>query len=478
MINITDAGLEKNSLDENLDYVQTLIKLQKGDDVDLSPTGPWGQIAAILAKFATDNGDQQEEIYLSRDPDNATGIAQDKLSAETGTYRRGATKTVVQHVLLKGDEGTPILAGKQIKLTPEFSKEDSLYFTLNSRVVISRNTARRVVLSLDDVTIGSVYEIVINSLIIKHTTVAGDSVSTVIASLITRLPEEVIGTNVNDTVVLFGDEKDFTISYSATLTLEELWGAGDFTASITGAYSVPSNSLTEIITPVSGWDAVTNPSSGVTGKGRESDTALIIRRKNELIKGKGTDAAITNAVFNIDNVSSASVTSNRTRGEVDGIPPNSFEVVVLGGIPNNIAQAIFDNMPAGIGPYGISYTGVAEDSLGQFHTIPFSRPSVTYLWVRFTRTTHPEEIYPTNGNSLVKNAVLTWVEGNIKQGTDVVRQRLESPFFEVPGSATVITEIAQTEDPNGTPEWETENIAIPARETAEFDADRIFIINA
>ena len=483
MISITDAGLEKNSLEENLEYTYAVIRGEKGPNVDLSPTGPWGQVAAILAKMESDVDDQQEEIYLSRDPGNATGVAQDKLSAETGTFRKEATKTVVQDVLLLGDEGTVLSSGQaEVAQAPEFEPSVDLTFVLNSTVTISKSFARKVVFSLDTPVLDLVYSVTINSILYSYTALVSDDKADVITALIALIvigTSDVIGSNDgNDQLVLFGDDLDFTIDNSITFTMEELYSAGDFDASVVGANVVTAGSLTEIITPVTGWISVTNPNAGITGEERETDPELIIRRKNELVKGKGTDSSIANAVNQVDNVTAAAVVSNRTAGTVDGIPPKSFETIVTGGIDNDIAQAIIDNMPSGIKPFGTE-SGTGIDDQGVSQTVNFSRTTTTYIHVRYTRTQHPEETYPSNGNAIVKQNLLDWASENMAQGIDVVRQRLETPFFEVPGSQSVVTEFAETAAPGDTPSYTTDAlISVAPRDIAQFAEDRIFIVLA
>jgi uncharacterized phage protein gp47/JayE len=476
VIEITDAGLEKNSLEENLEYVTSLIQGEKGSDVDMSPTGPWGQIAAILAKFMSDNDDQQEEIYLSRDPDNATGIAQDKLSSETGTYRKQATPTVVQDVLLRGDEGAVIEAGKQAGQDPSYEPIQGLYFSLDEEVIISRSITRQIVFSIEAPSTGTNYGITIDSVLYEYIAIVTDTVTDVITELIALMPAGITGTDVDSTLKLFS-QTNFVISFTATLGMLELWCAGNFTAILDGPHYVVAGSLTEIITPVTGWAEVTNPNNGITGLNTESDTALIIRRADEIIKGKATDAAIRNAVNQLDNVTKANVISNRTSATVEDIPAKAFETVVAGGDDDEIAQAIFDNMPAGIEPYGDGDSGTAIDEDGIEYTIPFSRPTFTYLHVRYTRVQHPEETYPTDGDDQVKANLITWVAENISIGTDVVRQKLETPFFQVPGSESVVTEFAETATPGGSPSWTTDSIIrVDASETAEFATDRIFVV--
>lgn len=477
MINITDSGLEKNSFEENFEYVESLIKREKGDDVDLSPTGPWGQIAAILTKFVSDNDDQQEEIYLSRDPDNATGIAQDKLSSETGTFRKQVTDTVVQDVLLLGDEGIYIEQGKQITQPSSYEPLENLYYELDEAITISKTKTRKIVLSVEAPVTDKVYTLTIDSIPYSYVAIVTDDTTDVIAGLIALLPVGITGIDVDSKLQLYS-EGDFNITFTSTLTLEELWSAGNFTANIAGPNIVVASSLTEIVTPVSGWSGVTNPESGITGLATETDSALIIRRTAELIKGKSTDKAIRDGVIKVLNVIAVSVVSNRDLViSPEGLPPKSFETIVTGGDDDDIAQAIFDNMPAGIEPYGDADSGTAVDEDGDTYIIPFSRPTTTYIHVRYTRVQHPEETYPADGDDQVKANLLLWVEENIDIGVDVVRQKLETPFFKVPGSQSVATEFAETATPGGTPSWGSGSlIAVDASEIADFDNDRIFIL--
>ena len=94
MGSFTDSGYQKESLAEWKIKVETLFKEQFGDDVDLDPSGPFGQLVAITAKIMTDQDEITEEIYLSRDPNAATGTSLDRICAETGTVRKAASLTI------------------------------------------------------------------------------------------------------------------------------------------------------------------------------------------------------------------------------------------------------------------------------------------------------------------------------------------------------------------------------------------------
>lgn len=129
--------------------------------------------------------------------------------------------------------------------------------------------------------------------------------------------------------------------------------------------------------------------SGSASLGRllELDPPFRVRREELLqLAGSGTVESIRSAVRNVTGVIQAFVFENT--GDVvdgDGLTPHSFEAVVLGGDDTAVAQAIFDNKPAGIathrdpGPDGRSIT--ITDSQGIDHTIEYSRPTEIPMFV-------------------------------------------------------------------------------------------------
>jgi len=474
----TDSGYQKESLAEWKIKVEDLFKEEFGDDVDLDPSGPFGQITAITAKIMADQDEITEEVYLARDPDSATGVSLDRISAETGTKRNDAGFTFVQDVLCYGDEGTILAADEnRITLAPAFSPSEDLYFALVDGIVITKAIARKVVLTPDDPSEDDDYTITINSIVYSVIADADPTVDEIITAMIAELPNVVTGTLVDGTLEIFANI-DFSFDYNSLWTLNEQASAGNFQSNIAGIITAPANSLTEIVTPISGWSSVNNPSAGETGAEKEADPVLRIRRREELISGKGTDNAIRIAVEKVDNVSAVSVFSNRTLVvDSSGIPAKSFEVVVLGGNEDEIAQAIYDNAPAGVEIYGLNASGTAIDPIDSTVTIiDFSRPTPIYIWVRITRIPNTEEVYPSDGDDQVKAAIVAWAEENLKQGTDVIRLRLSIPVYEVPGSGDLTIEIDDTATPGGTPVYAEDDIIVLNRESAEIVLTRITII--
>ena len=75
-----------------------------------------------------------------------------------------------------------------------------------------------------------------------------------------------------------------------------------------GPISCTQNALTQIVTPISGWNTITNPEAGIPGINAETDAQLRVRRYNSIkLLGLGTVEAITAQLINVPNVVGTSV---------------------------------------------------------------------------------------------------------------------------------------------------------------------------
>lgn len=254
-------------------------------------------------------------------------------------------------------------------------------------------------------------------------------------------------------------------------------GTGQMIAKEAGPVIAPPDTLTNIETPVSGWDQVTNPQEGVTGRPVESDSELRLRRVRSLqVTGSATVGAIRSRLLEqVDDVTAATIIENRT-GEVDaqGRPPHSFEAVVTGGTDADIAQNLFETKAAGIETTG-TITEIVTDSTGKEQVIKFSRPIPRFIWVRLTLTA-------LNGISesseqAAKEAVVEKGE-QLQLGDDVIWQTFVGRVHRaVDNLDEVFFEIGVSSDPETEPStFEQANIAIENNEQAQFDVDRVEVI--
>lgn len=180
-----------------------------------------------------------------------------------------------------------------------------------------------------------------------------------------------------------------------------------FRAVDTGPKTALSGTVTQIDTPVSGWDTVTNPlDESELGRDVETDTAFRLRQVAELrAQGASTLAAIRAKIQELASVTGVYVFENVSDStDGDGLPPHSFECVVSGGDDTAIANTIAFYKPVGIATYGTD-TETVDDANGFPIAIKFSRPAALNAYITVNLTADAAA-YPSNGNDLVKAAIV------------------------------------------------------------------------
>lgn len=436
---VTNEGFVKKTLVDIKAELEQTFRTEFGVTIDLSADQPIGQIIGIFAKALADMWDLMEEIYTSRNVNEATGASLDNILAEVGITRIDAAATQVTDVLLWGDYGTLILAGKKASISA-INKT----FELQANVTIDNATIRGVMLSVDAPTgAGQTYSLTIDGDVLTYTSVGGDDEDDVIAGLTAYAgahdysgwltsPESGVLRVVN---VL---KSDFNLSgVTANMTVDMYANAGIFTCTETGPISCPTYALDSITTPVTGWLEVENPFVGNTGRNEESDVEMRLRHNSYYSVGKGTEDAIAQSILNeVDGIISVKVISNRTDVEADGMPPHSLQVICEGGDPTEICQVIWDTAPAGIAIYynpSSNETAYITDEEGYSHLIGYSKPDNVEIYVKVLYSLYDEETFPFDGVARIKQAIYDWAQIEYQAGKDVYAKRIYQPIYSVPG---------------------------------------------
>ena len=478
---VTNTGFVKKTLQQIRTEQEEKFKEVFGNNIDLDPDGPFGLIIGIMSKDLADMWDAAEEIYTSRDPNQATGSSLGFISAENGLIRFDATQTTAENVFLYGTEGTIVPADRQAR--QDSAQEDR--YSLASSVTITEAAAREVLFSVDTPSsAGQTYTVGIDSVDYTYVTVGGETKGDIIDELVSSITSGSwvgLATNDGDEFLKLQDvDTNFAITTKTKIAVDTLASGGTFVCDTAGARALPANTLTVIVTPVSGWDSVNNPSSGTIGRNEETDAELRIRRASVFTAtGNATDLAIRSKLLqNVPNITAVNVISNREFvTDSDGRPPKSFEAIVAGGGNQDIGDEIWRTQPAGVTSYG-NQTVTVYDSNSQPQLVYFSRSTTKYIWVKVKRDLYDEEIYPTDGDDLIKSNIVLWSQStqNIDVGKDVIRQRLSIPIYEVPGIDNIEITLGVTTNP-GDPEptYSASNIAISIREIADFAASRITV---
>ncbi|MFT9496387.1 baseplate J/gp47 family protein [Anaerosolibacter sp.] len=243
--------------------------------------------------------------------------------------------------------------------------------------------------------------------------------------------------------------------------------------------NVPANSITEIITPLSGLASVTNPEKATEGQDDEKDEEFRARYDISVAKGGSstTDSIRAKLLDEVVGVRAAIVLENDTMAvDADGIPPKSVHSIVLGGNEVDIANAILASKAGGIQAYG-STTVVVKDKSGRDKTIGFSYATsvLIYANVSITRTA----VYPFDGDNQVKLTIIKYIGGTdaesivyngLSMNESVIYNRLIHEIYKIPGVKDVSLELSL----DGITFTEG-NISIGGSEVAETNSDIVVV---
>lgn len=249
----------------------------------------------------------------------------------------------------------------------------------------------------------------------------------------------------------------------------------------TGPIAANAGTITVIVTPVSGWTAVTNASDAAVGTDVEKDTALRLRRETELSRpGTSPLDAIRADLLELADVVACTVDENTTsRTDALGRLPHSVEAVVqftpglsgddLAAARQAAADQLFASKAGGIATSG-GHSATVTDSLGGTHTVRWTEPEDVDVWMtvvlRVDATAWP-------GAAAARTAMAAWGDA-LGLGAAVVYSRVIAQWFAVAGVTEVVSlALGSSESSQG-----PNNIPIGARQRSAWDTARIAVVLA
>lgn len=379
---VTPQGFVIPTAAEILADIEADQKGKLGDDLDVSPEQPLGQLNGIFAAKLRTVWEAALAAYAARDPNGASFQTLTNVAALTGTVRRGQRPGQVQ-LAVTLDNGTTLAAGA----------------------------------------------------------IAG----------VTGQP-----TNQWKTIAAAGNTSGGPV-------------AVEVTAVQVNPGPIPGGTWTinQIVTPVTGWTAVSNLSAPLPGTDVETDVELRPRRDAELQSAGSTPLdALRAALAELPLVTEVVCWENAGSAvDTDGRPPHSVEAMVTGGDPGAIALAIWAGKAGGIEPFGTESPIAIIDAQGALRSVRFSRPEALPLYVRVTAEVDPA----TDPGDAAIQAAIVAAYATLPTGATVRRMAAESAVFRVPGvrdvrSLTIGTTLGGAIAANLVPH---------TRQRAAFDASRI-----
>lgn len=419
------------------------MRSEFGAGFNLEPETPEGQFVGISVTREALIWEQMEAVYHGTgNPNGSTGNALDNLCALTGVERLEAASSVV--VLTATGTPATVLAEGRVA-----SVEDA-----GDRFV---TTAEATIAALNAYQNGHDYAVDVRA------TYGGKAWQCTVAGT-----SDVAGGPA-------GNPGDLVVHGTVTwLCLGAGTGAVDVAAQSEDYGAIPAfaGSLNTIETPVSGWAGVINVLDADLGRDEEKDAALRVRRR-DLLRSQAAAAvdALRAAVLQVAGVTSCTIFENEASyTDADGRPPKSFEALVEGGADADVAAAIWKNKPAGIATYGTTSVAV-QDSAGGSRTVKFSRPVDVLVYVVANIVKDPA-LFPLNGKTLIKDALVAWADAYHKIGRNVVSSSLVPQIFNGAGGVVDCPAPFIGTDPN--PEA-SDTIVVDTRSRARFDTSRVIV---
>lgn len=407
-----------------------------GDSVDVGDTSAIGRLVGVISPSIEEQYQTGLEIYQAFDIDNATGVSLDNLTRIGGIERLEASKTTVG-VYMLGRIGTTTYAGYSARS----SKTSETYNILSDVEYYSQRTfgvgiSVKSYVNNQQYTVryrradtGDYTSITVSSGQFGNAIYVLEQISYIINNdhqgLTSWVDGEllVIRTGTDFQMLDFLVSDELSISHGISFTNLESQNYG--------AYDEAPGDVNIIATPIYGWETVVNPFSSVLGREREDDETLRERfRLAKFDRAINIIESLYSELIQTNGVNSVVIFENDTN-EVDsrGLPPHSFLPMVDGGVPVDIARAIWDNRPVGITSVG-NTSATIPDMSGYPRVIRFSRPVEIPVFIEIKLTT--DDRFPVDGEELIRTALMDYING-MKLNSSVIYSRLYTPINSVPG---------------------------------------------
>ena len=404
---LTTDGLIVKTLSVIRDELNTRLRDAFGASIKLDDRSVFGQISGIVSEIAALVWELAELVNSSQDPDKASGAALDALCLLTGTLRPAASYSTVTGTLT-GTPTTIVTSGAIVKT----DSTDVAFVTMADATIDTVDAwVASTAYAVDDrvTSSGNVYQC----------TTAGTS-------------DTPTGPSDTGSGIVDG-----TVEW---IYLGEGTGAVDvdMRGQETGPREASAGDLIVIDTQIAGWDGVTNLLDATPGRDAATDEELRTLREAELATAGSTPVdALRAELLDIEDVVAVTVFVNNTDAtNSDGMPPHSVEALVRGpespdaAFDQTIWDALLAGVAAGIQTHG-TIVGTSTDSQSTEHTMKFSRPTNTPIYIR-VGITYDDDEYPEDGDDLIKDAIVDWGDAQ-STGKDAVPSAIISAAHSIDG---------------------------------------------
>lgn len=493
---VTDEGFNRKRLADIKDEIEESLKASLGNNINLLPESVFGQIIGVFSEREDLLWQLAEAVYFSQYPSTASGVSLDRVAEISGVSRRDPSESTITDLnqILFGTAGTNVTIGSLVSVD---GNPDAVFETLASVTLVAgadevqtltlsaTPTSGSFEINFDGEVVTAAFDDDEDALQAKFDAVFGAGIIAVSGDIsgggpvtLTFTGDDADGYGKRPVAIVTITSNTLDAGGAVTVTPTEttpgvVQGEVNMQAVETGPTVANTGTLTVIDTPISGWDATMNLEDANVGQGDEEDPDFRVRRIQQIARaGAATPNAILADVLEVNDVTAVVVFQNNLAiTDLDGRPPHSVDIVVQNGDEDEIAQAIFDTVGAGITFVG-DITKTVKDDQNFDQTIKFSRPTEIDIWVEMDLTVDVET-FPVDGTDQVEEAILAYA-ALLGVGDDVIVHgsdpSLECSINDVPGIVDIVIRVGTAVSPTT-----DDNVDIDPREIADFDSARITV---
>ncbi|CAB3635711.1 hypothetical protein [Achromobacter pestifer] len=442
--------------------------------VETRPDSITGLLIDTFAEREATLWEQAEGVYYAMYPGSATGVSLDRAVSFTGVSRYGNEPSRA-YVVLYGVAGANVPAGALVR-----HRASQNLWMVSADTKILAGAAADITLQ-PTVAANADYRVSIEGRPYAYASGPTTNLPQILAGLVTALSASGLDVSSDGAAVRIHTDGRLAVAvtWSDKLALIRMGSPALVQTAGASTEAAAVGDLNGVVTQVDGWTAVDNLQAGVAGRLAENAAELRARYPTGLFRlGAATLPSIgPNVRDRVAGVRTVKVFMNNTdQPDASGRPPHSVHAVVDGGLDDEVADAIFRVVAAGIDTHG-QQAVVVKDADGADQMIRFDRPERVFLWVRCATTLLPpsEQAFPPDGFQTIAENVAQVGEA-FSVGEDVILQRLYGAIYRTPGLASVDLALAFSTNPAFVPapaDYRAANVAIKDSQVAAFDLSRI-----
>lgn len=373
-----------------------------------------------------------DAVKDSWDISKAEGFALDNLLQLKKVYRVGASKSYTDSQFFYGSHGAVVPSG-----TVLISSTTEDVFVTTQTLTLTPSSAFISFLRIPSVQEYLTYSLTINGRIYSYTATPSDTIDTVYDAFANLFQDNPIP---NVTLISSKEQDEIVINslnrvpvntvMSSTIVAKLIGSATRAEAIVVGATIAPTGTVNKLQRPLNGIETTLNTQAYIVGRLRESDEEFRRRGISSVsTDGTATVPSIVGGVYNnVPNISSVFLVENDTHlFDANGRPPHSYEVIIFGGSDEDIGNELWRTKPSSISTYGNTEV-VVRDSNNNLRTLYFTRPDPVIIAIRIEYSIYDEEIFPVNGNALIRQAVIDHIN-TLGIGKDVIVGRISAAIY-------------------------------------------------